>query len=239
MGHATNDGYTNVRDSAHDYETQRRDDRLVLLRDPRLRRHARARRRSGAGCPQALPPYQSAAPRADYTGTAGPTARPRRRPRASRATRSATRSGWRWSTRRWPARTRVITGNAVPGATLKITKDFNLYTTRSSSNTTPASTHLAAAGDPDAPRVLDDGPGLGKFTWDVNPSVRPVPAYRRRRRARRPERLLPESWTITCTAADGTLLGRPRSLVDKGDVGQHSLVHAGRRRRLGAGHARR
>ena len=54
MAHATADGYTNVRDSAHDYETSGETNRLVLLRDPRHRQHARARRRR-RGLPAGAP----------------------------------------------------------------------------------------------------------------------------------------------------------------------------------------
>ena len=70
---------------------QRRDRRLVLLRDPRHRQHARARRRRRrlpAGAP-AVP----ATARRPTTPAPPARARPPRRPPASRATRSATRSG--------------------------------------------------------------------------------------------------------------------------------------------------
>ncbi len=76
----------------------------------------------------------------------------------------------------------------------------------------------AAAGDPDAPRVLAHGPGLGQFKWDVNPSVRPVPAYEADGVHAGPRGFYQESYTLTCTAADGTLLGTTKVLVDKGDV---------------------
>ena len=69
MGHATADGYTNVRDSGHDYETS---GETVDWSYYATRGIANTLELAcgGAGCPQALPPYQQCtAP--DYTGTAG------------------------------------------------------------------------------------------------------------------------------------------------------------------------
>src|ERR1700754_195323 len=56
MAHATNDGYTNVRDSAHDYETS---GETVDWSYYATRGIANTLELvgSGAGCPQALPPY--------------------------------------------------------------------------------------------------------------------------------------------------------------------------------------
>ena len=90
MAHATNDGYTNVRDSAHDYETS---GETVDWSYYATRGIANTLELvgSGAGCPQALPDYLNCTT-PDYTGTPA-RGRPPRRPPASRATRSATRSG--------------------------------------------------------------------------------------------------------------------------------------------------
>ena len=131
----------------------------------------------------------------------------------------------------------MITGTAVPGATLKITKDFNLYTAPVLQNTTPARPFTPPQAIPTHLESSMTVPASGKFTWDVNPSVRPRPAYRRRRRHAGPNGFLQESWTITCTAADGTLLETNQVTVDKGQTRQHVALHAGRRRRHGAGHA--
>ena len=61
-------------------------------------------------------------------------------------------------------------------------------------------------------------PASGTFKWDVNPSVRPTPAYEADGVHAGPRGFLAESYTLTCTAADGTLLGTTKVLVDKGDV---------------------
>ena len=57
--------------------------------------------------------------------------------------------------------------------------------------------------------------------------MRPRPAYHAEGIARRPERLLQESYTLTCTAADGTVLGTTKVLVDKGDVANISPCTSG------------
>ena len=98
------------------------------------------------------------------------------------------------------------------------------------------------------------GPANGQFTWDTNPSVRPVPAYEADGVHAGPRGFYQESYTLTCTAADGTLLGSTKVLVDKGDVANitpcisggvggsvpaDALAHAGHSghvRRVHAGH---
>ena len=169
---------------------QRRDDRLVLLRDPRHRQHARARRLPAPAARRRSRPTSNA-PRADYTGTAGP---------GSTAAQTARFQGHPVRNAIWldlvyaslAAAHSQITGTAVPGATLKITKDFNLYTAPVQIGNTVGGDRPvdAAAGDPDAPRVLADGPGLRQVHVGRQP-VRPSrPGLRGRRRARRPARLL-------------------------------------------------
>ena len=90
MAHATADGYTNVRDSANDYETS---GETIDWSYYATRGIANTLELVGsvAGCPQALPNYVNCTT-ADYTGTPG-RRRPPPRPLASPATRSATRSG--------------------------------------------------------------------------------------------------------------------------------------------------
>ena len=61
-------------------------------------------------------------------------------------------------------------------------------------------------------------PANGKFTWDTNPSVRPQSAYYADGEHTGPNGFVNESYTLTCTAANGTLLGTTKVLVDKGDV---------------------
>ena len=48
--------------------------------------------------------------------------------------------------------------------------------------------------------------------------MRPAPAYEADGVHAGPRGFLAESYTLTCTAADGTLLGSTKVLVDKGDV---------------------
>jgi hypothetical protein len=219
MAHATADGYTNVRDSAHDYETQ---GETIDWSYYATRGIANTLELvgSGAGCPQALPPYQQCtAP--DYTGTAGP---------GSTAAQTARFQGHpvrnaMFLNLIYAAQTAAhsqIKGTATPGATLKITKDFNLYTAPIKNNTTPATTSPPQA----IPTHLETSltvPANGQFAWDVNPSVRPVPAFEADGEHAGPRGFFQESYTITCTAADGTLLSSSKVLVDKGDVANISL----------------
>ena len=76
-----------------------------------------------------------------------------------------------------PAGHSVITGTAPAGARLRITKDFNLYTNRIIQNTNPA-TYLTPQALPTHLESSMVVPASGRFTWDVNPSVRPNPPYR-------------------------------------------------------------
>ena len=220
MGHATADGYTNVRDSAHDYETS---GETVDWSYYATRGIANTLELvgSGAGCPQALPPYQQCtAP--DYTGTAGP---------GSTAAQTARFQGHPVRNAIWlnlvyaslAGAHSQITGNAVPGATLKITKDFNLYTAPVQiGNTVGGGAIRGPSTPPQAiPTHIESSltvPASGTFKWDVNPSVRPTPAYEADGVHAGPRGFLAESYTLTCTAADGTLLGTTKVLVDKGDV---------------------
>ena len=214
MAHATNDGYTNVRDSAHDYETS---GETVDWSYYATRGIANTLELvgSGAGCPQALPNYLNCTT-ADYTGTPGPE---------STAAQTARFQGHPVRNAIWlnliyatlPPAHSQITGSAVPGATLKITKDFNLYTAPIKQNTTPPTTDPPQA----IPTHLESSltvPANGQFKWNVNPSVRPVPAYEADGVHAGPRGFYAESYTLTCTAADGTLLGTTKVLVDKGDV---------------------
>jgi Zinc carboxypeptidase len=214
MGHATADGYTNVRDSAHDYETSGETNDWSYYATRGLGNTLELVG-SGAGCPQALPPYQQCtAP--DYTGTAGPN---------STAAQTARFQGHPVRNAIWlnlvyaaqAAGHSQITGTAAPGATLKLTKDFNLYTApiELTSDPTPVAPPQAI------PTHLETSitvPASGQFTWHVNPSVRPVPAFEADGEHAGPRGFFQESYTLTCTAADGTLLGTTKVLVDKGDV---------------------
>ena len=231
---ATNNGYTNTRDSAHDYETSGETNDWSYYA---TRGFGFTQELIGpvSGCPQALPNYLNCTT-ADFTGHAGPT---------STTTQTNTfqghpvRDAW-WTVLMYaslPAAHSVITGTATPGATLKITKDFTLYTAPVKQNTTPATTTAPIAN----PTHLESSmtvPANGKFTWDVNPSVRPQSAYYADGEHTGPNGFVNESWTITCTAADGTVLSTSKVLVDKGDVANISLCTPAERRRLRPGHPR-
>ena len=230
MGHATADGYTNVRDSAHDYPTS---GETVDWSYYATRGIANTLELvgGGAGCPQALPPYQQCtAP--DYTGTAGP---------GSTAAQTARFQGHPVRNAIWlnlvyaslAGAHSQITGNAVPGATLKVTKDFNLYTAPVQIGDTVGGGDVVGGPStpPQAiPTHLESSlkvPASGAFKWDVNPSVRPVPAYEADGVHAGPRGFYAESWTLTCTAADGTVLGTTKVMVDKGDVANISPCTGG------------
>ena len=173
---------------------QRRDGRLVLLRDPRHRQHARARRRRRrlpAGAP-ALPAVHGARlhrhrrpgldRRADRSlpGPPGP-----QRDLAEPRLRVAGRRALADHRHRRPRRDAEDHEGLQPlhGAGA----DRQHGRRRCQSQPRPVD---AAAGDPDAPRVLAEGPGHRRVQVGRQP-VRPSrPGLRGRRRARRPARLL-------------------------------------------------
>jgi hypothetical protein len=125
-----------------------------------------------------------------------------------------------WQALAWaslPAGHSVITGTAVPGATLKLSKDFDLYTAPIKNNTTPATMSPPQA----IPTHLESSmvvPASGRLSWDVNPSARATPAFRADGEVAGPNGFLNESWTVTCTAPDGTLLDTEHVAVDRGQV---------------------
>jgi hypothetical protein len=223
MAHATADGYTNVRDSAHDYETS---GETIDWSYYATRGIANTLELvgGGAGCPQALPPYQQCTA-ADYTGTPGPNSTAAQIARfQGHPVRNALYLNLIYSS--LAGAHAQLTGTAVPGATLKITKDFNLYTAPVKQNTTPETVTPPQA----IPTHLESSIVVGsngQFKWDVNPSVRPVPAYEADGVHAGPRGFYAESWTLTCTAADGTLLGTTKVLVDKGDVANISPCRNG------------
>jgi hypothetical protein len=230
MGHATNDGYTNVRDSAHDYETS---GETVDWSYYATRGFAVTFEVVGGSCSNSTdyPNRSGQSPSyvrcttPDYTGTSHPTATPAmianygnhpvRNGLYQALVFAGVQSGHS-----------VITGKATPGATLKITKDFTLYTNPVLQPTTPASTTPPLP----IPTHLESSlvvPASGTFSWDVNPSIRPVPPYRAEGRVGGPNGYLNESWTITCTAPDGTLLETNQITVDKGQTVNMSLCTQG------------
>ncbi len=220
---ATANGYTNVRDSAHDYETS---GETIDWSYYATRGLANTIELVGAvqGCPQALPNYLNCTT-ADYTGTPGPTSTTAQTNVFNgHPVRNALYLALIYAT--LPQGHSELTGTAAPGATLKIIKDITLYTAPIKQNTTPATTDPPQA----IPTHLESSmvvPATGTFTWDVNPSVRAVPPFEADGEHAGPRGYLRESYTITCTAADGTLLSTSHVLVDRGDVANISLCTQG------------
>ena len=174
---------------------QRRDDRLVLLRDARLRRDARDRRRLVHLLGRRR--HQQGRAGAELRATARrPTtpARPaRRRPRtrspptAATPIRNALYQALVYAT--LAGGHSVINGTAPAGATLKITKDFNLYTNRITQQH-DAGRRTGAAGRSrrtSSPRCTV--PANGQLHVERQPVRAPEPAVPRRGHGPRPERL--------------------------------------------------
>jgi hypothetical protein len=69
----------------------------------------------------------------------------------------------------------------------------------------------------------------GKFTWDVNPSVRPVPPYQADGVHTGPAGFLGESWTLTCARPDGRVLETVRVRVDLGEQARVDLKRCRKR----------
>jgi hypothetical protein len=106
-----------------------------------------------------------------------------------------------------------IKGDAPKGAVLKITKDFDLWT---------APDVLGAPAR--VPTHLESSlfTPEGSFTWNVNPSVRPRPAYTENGVVMTgPGEFLQESWTLTCSTPEGKVLQTEQVLVD---IGQSKTV---------------
>ena len=225
MAHATADGYTNVRDSAHDYETS---GETIDWSYYATRGFANTieLRRAVRGCPQALPDYLNCTT-ADFTGTPGPT---------STAAMTTVFQGHAARNAFWisliyatiPSAHGQITGTATPGATLKITKDETLYTA-------PIKQDNSTFAPPQAlPTHLESSmmvPASGAFTMDVNPSVRPVPAFEADGEHGGPRGFLPRE------LHDHLHGGRRHAALHQQGAGrqgrrrQRLALHAGQRRR--------
>jgi hypothetical protein len=223
LGDATANGYTNVRDSAHDYETS---GETIDWAYYAARTFALTMELVGPvdGCPQSHPDYLDCTT-ADFTGTPGPTSTDAQTAVfAGHAVRDAFWQALVWAT--LPAGHAVITGTAPPGATLRIAKDFDLYTATIQNDTDPATTSPPQA----IPTHLESSltvPASGRFTWDVDPSVRAVPAFRADGEVTGPNGFYDESWTVTCTAPDGTVLETNHVTVDRGQTASMSLCTQG------------
>ncbi len=222
LGDATNDGYTNIRDSAHDYPTS---GETIDWAYYAARTFALTMELVGPvrGCPQSHPDYLNCTT-ADFTGTPGPTSTAAQTSTfQGHAVRDAFWQALAWATLR--SGHAVMTGTAPPGATLKIAKDFDLYTAPIEDGTP------TVVAPPQAiPTHLESSltvPASGRFTWDVNPSVRAVPAFRADGEVPGPNGFYAESWTVTCTAPGGTVLETNHVTLDRGQTDDVSLCTQG------------
>lgn len=202
LGAATNNGYTNVRDSAHDYETSGETIDWSYYATRGFAFTIEHSGGAGTGCGRITDNFLNCTA-ADYTGTPGPTSTP---------AQVATYDGHPARNAFWlalvyaslPRGHSVISGTAPPGSTVTIQKHFDLYTAPILQNTTPATTNPPQAIPTDLQSTLVV-PGNGHFTADVNPSLRPTPAFRADGEHPGPNGFLPESWTLTCqTPHSGT-----------------------------------
>jgi hypothetical protein len=231
MADATNIVYTNVRDSAHDYETsgETNDWSYYATRGfaVTLEVVGGSRDCSGANATNkgTQAPNWRNCMAADYTGTPGPTAT---------ANQIATYGGKPVRNSLYQALVyatladghSVLRGTAPAGAKLEITKDFDLFTNTIKLNTTPASTAPPQA----IPTHLESSitvPASGRFSWNINPSVRPNPPYRAEGMVPGPNGFLQESWTLTCTLPDGTVAETRGLTIDKGEIADLSLCTQG------------
>ena len=231
MADATNNGYTNVRDSAHDYETSGEtiDWSYYATRGFAVTLEVVGGSSSCSGANATNKGTQAPNWRnctaADYTGTPGPTATANQiATYGGKPVRNSLYQALAYAT--LPSGHSVIKGKAPAGAKLTITKDFDLFTNTIRLNTTPASTAPPQA----IPTHLESSitvPERGEFSWNVNPSVRPNPPYRAEGMVPGPNGFLQESWTLTCTLPDGSVAETRQVTIDKGQTVDLSLCTQG------------
>jgi hypothetical protein len=109
----------------------------------------------------------------------------------------------------------VIKGTAVPGATLTLTKT-NLLDTSNTVWTTGQPAEVRSFAN--TIRTTLSVPAGGQFEWHVNPSVRP---------SQYSDQGVDEAYTLTCTAADGTVLETTTVKVLRGQQVVRSLCTQG------------
>jgi carboxypeptidase T len=109
----------------------------------------------------------------------------------------------------------VITGTAPAGAKLTLTKTYSL----------DSSSTVWTTGQPAEVRAFPNGinasitvPASGKFEWHVNPSLRP---------SQYTDQFVDESYTLACTAPDGTGLETTTVKIARGQVVNRSLCTQG------------
>ena len=107
-----------------------------------------------------------------------------------------------------------LVGTAPAGATLTASKDF-------SEDTSPVQTGSTIGPVQSFPvhlRYSMKVPASGKFDWNLNPSLRP---------SQYTSDFLQESYTVTCTAPDGTLLETNKVTLARGATVNMSLCTQG------------
>jgi len=122
----------------------------------------------------------------------------------------------------------VIAGKVRRGAVLTIRKDFPLWTNpvqQPDGGLRPLAfdNHLTSS-------MTVSGHG-GRFTWHVNPSLRPVPPYQADGVHGDHAGYLDESWTLTCARPDGRVLETVRVRVDLGERARVDLKQCRKRLR--------
>src|SRR3954452_19407557 len=114
-----------------------------------------------------------------------------------------------------PALHSVISGSAPAGAKLTLTKTYTLDT----------SSTVFTTGQPAEVRAFPNGintsitvPATGKFEWHVNPSLLP---------SQYTDQFVDESYTLSCTAPDGTVLQTTTVKIARGQLVNRSLCTQG------------
>ena len=109
----------------------------------------------------------------------------------------------------------VITGTAPAGATLTLTKAFTLD---SSLTTWVTGQPQEIRSFPVNHRYTLTVPANGRFEWHVNPSLRA---------SQYSSAFIDESYVLTCTAADGTVLETTTVRIARGETANRSLCTQG------------
>lgn len=125
-----------------------------------------------------------------------------------------------------PSQHSIIEGKAPSGAVLTVTKEFDLWTSpfaQPDGTTRPVRVPTSIETE-----LVVSNPN-GKFSWAVNPSRRPVPAYREDGIHTGPSGFYEESWTLACARPDGTVLEETEVFVDLGEVESVDLKECKRR----------
>jgi hypothetical protein len=114
-----------------------------------------------------------------------------------------------------PALHSVITGTAPAGTTLTLTK---AYTLDSSSTVWTTGQPAQIRAFPNAIKTTLTVPSTGKFEWHVNPSLRA---------SQYTDQFNDESWLLSCSAPDGTVLESTTVKIARGQVVNRSLCTQG------------